>query len=51
MFQHVTTLPYYIISYLAIHTFGIRLIYPGSIGVLQTVLGNVIQKCLIFFTT
>lgn len=36
--QFVTTLPFRIIAYIAIHTFGIRLIYPGTIGILQIIL-------------
>lgn len=39
-FQLIMSLPCQIIGYLAIHTFGIRLIYPGSIGLLQMVLAQ-----------
>ncbi|RZC36540.1 abhydrolase domain-containing protein 16A [Asbolus verrucosus] len=38
IFQYITSFPLRIIAYVAIHTFGIRLIYPGSIGVLQMIL-------------
>jgi hypothetical protein len=38
IFQYLTSIPLRIIAYVAIHTFGIRLIYPGSIGVLQMIL-------------
>lgn len=31
-------IPYKVIAYLAIHTFGIRLIYPGTLGFLQMLL-------------
>ncbi|XP_030753394.1 phosphatidylserine lipase ABHD16A [Sitophilus oryzae] len=37
-FQYITNIPFRIIAYFAIHTFGIRLIYPGSVGLLQAVL-------------
>ena len=37
--QYVSSIPLRIIAYVAIHTFGIRLIYPGSIGILQMILG------------
>ncbi|CAH2013607.1 unnamed protein product [Acanthoscelides obtectus] len=36
--QCLLQIPYRIIAYFAIHTFGIRLIYPGTIGILQMVL-------------
>lgn len=36
----VLTLPLQMLAYAAIHSFGIRLIYPGSIGLIQTLLGN-----------
>ncbi|KAJ8953199.1 hypothetical protein NQ318_003238 [Aromia moschata] len=36
--QYVLSIPYQVIAYTAIHTFGIRLIYPGTIGFLQMVL-------------
>lgn len=36
--QKVTALPCHVIGYLAIHTFGIGLIYPGSILPLQMVI-------------
>ncbi|KAG5887526.1 hypothetical protein JTB14_022138 [Gonioctena quinquepunctata] len=36
--QLVMQIPYRVIAYVAIHTFGIRLIYPGSMGILQMVL-------------
>ncbi|XP_063920085.1 phosphatidylserine lipase ABHD16A isoform X1 [Zophobas morio] len=36
--QYVSSIPLRIIAYVAIHTFGIRLIYPGSIGILQMIL-------------
>ncbi|XP_018577262.1 protein ABHD16A isoform X2 [Anoplophora glabripennis] len=36
--QYVINIPYKIISYVAIHTFGIRLIYPGTIGFFQVIL-------------
>lgn len=43
--QSVLYLPIKVIAYLAIHSFGIRLIYPGMIGFLQIVMG----ECLAFF--
>lgn len=36
--QSVMRIPCQIIGYLAIHTFGIKLIYPGSISLLQLIL-------------
>lgn len=36
----VLTLPLQMLAYVAIHSFGIRLIYPGSISLIQTLLGN-----------
>lgn len=36
----VSQIPYKIIGYLAIHSFGIRLMYPGTIGFLQLILGK-----------
>ncbi|XP_044270292.1 phosphatidylserine lipase ABHD16A [Tribolium madens] len=36
--QYVTQIPFRIIAYVAIHTFGIRLIYPGTIGIIQMIL-------------
>lgn len=41
-FQFIATLPYQIIGYLAIHTFGIKLMYPGAIGLLQMFLGMIL---------
>ncbi|XP_060534495.1 phosphatidylserine lipase ABHD16A [Cylas formicarius] len=38
IFQYITSLPFRVIAYLAVHSFGIRLIYPGSIGMLQMIL-------------
>ncbi|CAH1171219.1 unnamed protein product [Phaedon cochleariae] len=38
LMQSLLQIPYKAIAYVAIHTFGIRLIYPGSIGLLQMVL-------------
>ncbi|CAH0547325.1 unnamed protein product [Brassicogethes aeneus] len=36
--KDITSIPLKIIAYLAIHTFGIRLIYPGTIGFLKAIL-------------
>ncbi|CAG9770407.1 unnamed protein product [Ceutorhynchus assimilis] len=38
--EYLMSLPFRMIAYLAIHTFGIRLIYPGSVGILQTILDS-----------
>ncbi|KAK4877496.1 hypothetical protein RN001_010002 [Aquatica leii] len=37
-FQLFMTIPCQIIGYIAVHTFGIRLIYPGSLSLLQLIL-------------
>lgn len=37
------------IAYAAIHTFGIRLIYPGTIGFFQIILGQSDESVLIIF--
>ncbi|XP_050499115.1 phosphatidylserine lipase ABHD16A isoform X1 [Diabrotica virgifera virgifera] len=37
-------LPFKIIAYFAIHTFGIRLIYPGTIGFLQIILDQSLMQ-------
>lgn len=34
------TLPFQALAYFAVHTFGIRMIYPGTVGLLQMVLGT-----------
>lgn len=39
-FSYIVMLPIKVIAYLAIHTFGIRLIYPGTLDMLQAILGN-----------
>ncbi|KAL1517355.1 hypothetical protein ABEB36_001126 [Hypothenemus hampei] len=36
--DYVTSIPLHVIAYLAIHSFGIRLIYPGSLKFLQSIL-------------
>ncbi|GLV42642.1 uncharacterized protein CBL_03381 [Carabus blaptoides fortunei] len=38
------TLPCQIISYVAVHTFGIRLVYPGSLYILQAMLSSSLQQ-------
>ncbi|XP_048525668.1 phosphatidylserine lipase ABHD16A [Dendroctonus ponderosae] len=43
-FQNIVSIPFRVIAYLAIHTFGIRLIYPGVLGVLQAVLEKGLLK-------
>lgn len=40
MLHLMTMIPCYVIGYIAMHTFGIKLVYPGSIGLLQLFLGN-----------
>ncbi|XP_066250455.1 phosphatidylserine lipase ABHD16A isoform X1 [Euwallacea similis] len=42
--EYLISLPFRIIAYFAIHTFGIRLIYPGSIKLLQMVLESSLQQ-------
>ncbi|XP_076272926.1 phosphatidylserine lipase ABHD16A isoform X2 [Rhynchophorus ferrugineus] len=37
-FEYLTNIPFRIIASFAIHTFGIRLVYPGSVGILQSIL-------------
>lgn len=44
VFTWFITLPCQIISYLAVHTFGIRLVYPGSLWVLQAMLASSLQQ-------
>ncbi|XP_022910096.1 phosphatidylserine lipase ABHD16A isoform X2 [Onthophagus taurus] len=39
-FQFVSSLPCHILGYLAVHSFGIRLVYPGSLSLLQTILAQ-----------
>lgn len=41
-FNQLMHIPYHIIAYLAINTFGIRLLYPGTFGILQLMLGILI---------
>ncbi|XP_018335468.1 protein ABHD16A [Agrilus planipennis] len=43
-FQLISSVPCHIIGYLSIHTFGIRMIYPGSLGILQMILGPVLLQ-------
>lgn len=38
----ITIMPCYVIGYIAVHTFGIKLVYPGSIGLLQLFLGKLL---------
>lgn len=38
--QYVSSIPCQIIGYIAIHSFGIRLVYPGSLSLLQTILAQ-----------
>ncbi|XP_019877988.1 phosphatidylserine lipase ABHD16A [Aethina tumida] len=38
IFRDISLIPCRVIGYLAMHTFGIRLIYPGTIGFLKTIL-------------
>ncbi|GFU16528.1 hypothetical protein NPIL_547091 [Nephila pilipes] len=44
IFDKVTSLPCDILSYFAIHTFGRMMIYPGSIGLLNTFLSPILLK-------
>ncbi|XP_050301691.1 phosphatidylserine lipase ABHD16A [Anthonomus grandis grandis] len=42
--EYLVCLPFKVIAYLAIHSFGIRLVYPGSVSILQTILdGSLLQ--------
>lgn len=38
--QFLKELHSHVIGYAAVHTFGIRLIYPGLLGFVQYVIGN-----------
>lgn len=43
-----------VVAYLAAHTFGIRMVYPGSIALLSYIMGNLdifLTLCLIFFSS
>lgn len=40
----ISTLPCEILAYIAIHTFGIRLIYPGSVKLIQSFLHPVLVQ-------
>jgi hypothetical protein len=42
-------LPCQVVSYLVAHTFGLRLVYPGSISMLQYVMGEcfLMPECFI----
>lgn len=40
----ISTLPCEIAAYIAIHTFGIRMLYPGSLGILQTFLHPILVQ-------
>lgn len=42
--QFIWQVPYKIMAYLAIHTFGIRLIYPGIVGFLQMLLDQGLRQ-------
>ncbi|GFS55301.1 hypothetical protein TNIN_116731 [Trichonephila inaurata madagascariensis] len=44
IFDKLTGLPCDILSYIAIHTFGRMMIYPGSIGLLNTFLSPILLK-------
>lgn len=44
----ICRVPYKIIAYLAIHTFGIRLLYPGTIGFLQLILGKLRNLFIVY---
>ncbi|KAF5269500.1 hypothetical protein FQA39_LY08689 [Lamprigera yunnana] len=43
-FQSFMSIPCQIIGYIAVHTFGIRLIYPGSLSILQLVLDSTLLQ-------
>lgn len=38
--QFLASIPLHVIGYVAVHTFGIKLIYPGSVGALQMAIGR-----------
>lgn len=40
----MSTLPCEIAAYVAIHTFGIRMLYPGSLGILQSFLHTMLVQ-------
>ncbi|CAG9862159.1 unnamed protein product [Phyllotreta striolata] len=42
--QFLWQIPYKVMAYFAIHTFGIRLIYPGIVGILQILLGQGLRQ-------
>lgn len=44
-------LPCQVVSYLVAHTFGLRLVYPGSISILQYVMCECSVTCSIFRIT
>lgn len=44
VFTWVVSLPCQIISYVAVHTFGLRLVYPGSLYILQAMLSSSLQQ-------
>ncbi|XP_050414953.1 phosphatidylserine lipase ABHD16A [Patella vulgata] len=38
------TIPYHILSYIAIHTFGRRMVYPGTTALMSTLVGDTIKQ-------
>lgn len=40
----ISTLPCEVLAYIAIHTFGIRMIYPGSVKIIQSFLHSMLVQ-------
>ncbi|KAJ3583180.1 hypothetical protein NHX12_034390, partial [Muraenolepis orangiensis] len=44
LLKHVRTLPCHVISFLIAHSFGRRMLYPGSVGLLQKAMRPMLQQ-------